>query len=69
MATWPVHIIGDDPGRLTFTVAVDEQQVRVTEEANSPETEIRRRRGSRSCQTDWRCATCIMQRSTATFSA
>jgi putative restriction endonuclease len=38
MASWPVHIVGDDPQALTFTVAVDDQQlVAPTTAGESPE--------------------------------
>jgi putative restriction endonuclease len=44
-AEWPVFIVGDDPGRLTFTVSVDERRFAhlgaVPQDDESPE--IRRR--------------------------
>lgn len=43
IASWPVYIVGDDPGALTFTVAVDERQLAFTAPADDPEVDIRRR--------------------------
>jgi putative restriction endonuclease len=43
-ASWPVYIVGDDPGALTFTVAVDDKQMAMSQPSvETPETEIRRR--------------------------
>ena len=36
MASWPVYIVGDDPGSLTFTVAVDEQQIALPTSVRDP---------------------------------
>jgi len=38
MASWPVHIVGDDPSALTFTAAVDDWQI-ATAPAASPALE------------------------------
>ncbi len=47
---WPVYIVGDDPGRLTFTVSVDERRFASLGAADAPESEeadIRRRYATR----------------------
>jgi putative restriction endonuclease len=45
VAEWPVYIVGDDPGHLTFTVSVEERRFASlgTTPAESDEMEIRRR--------------------------
>jgi hypothetical protein len=44
MASWPVYIVGDEPGALTFRVAVDDRQLAVEgAQQDSSEVEIRRR--------------------------
>lgn len=44
VAEWPVYIVGDDPGRLTFTVSVDERRFASLDPGELPEeAEIRRR--------------------------
>jgi putative restriction endonuclease len=45
VAEWPVYIVGDDPGQLTFTVSVEERLFASLGSVapDSEETEIRRR--------------------------
>lgn len=44
LACWPVYIVGDDPGGLTFTIALDDAAVlRQGRSTETSETEIRRR--------------------------
>lgn len=49
---WPVYIVGDDPGQLTFTVSIDERRFASlgAPSTASEETEIRRRYVTRMCQ-------------------
>jgi putative restriction endonuclease len=49
IAEWPVHIVGDDPARLTFSVSVDERRFASLGAVppDSEETEIRRRYATR----------------------
>jgi putative restriction endonuclease len=42
LVTWPVFIVGDDPGSLTFVVAVDEKHTLVRESLPRADTEARR---------------------------
>jgi len=41
LAVWPVYIVGDDPGRLTFTVSVDDP-IQLSYERDDADDEIRR---------------------------
>jgi len=53
VAEWPVYIVNDDPGRLTFTVSVDDRRFASLGSVDSPdfgETEIRRRYATRHFQ-------------------
>lgn len=53
VAEWPVYIVNDDPGRLTFTVSVDDRRFASLGSVDSPdfgETEIRRRYATRLFQ-------------------
>ena len=43
MALWPVFIVGDDPGSLSFTVAVEDRDIKVDEVQAGTETDLRRR--------------------------
>ena len=46
MAAWPVYVVADNPGRLTFTVAVDDADhvgLGPTEQVREPEEDARRR--------------------------
>ena len=45
MALWPGYIVGDDPGRLSFTVAVEDRNVSLTAVSaeDTAETDLRRR--------------------------
>src|SRR6185295_11675888 len=45
VAEWPIYIVGDDPGQLTFTVSVEERRFASlgSMPPESEETEIRRR--------------------------
>jgi putative restriction endonuclease len=45
MASWPVYIVGDEPSKLTFTVAVDDRQLATvdTTPIEAAEVDIRRR--------------------------
>ena len=49
VAEWPVYIVGDDPGQLTFTVSVEERRFASlgAMPPESEETEIRRRYATR----------------------
>jgi putative restriction endonuclease len=42
MPVWPVFIVGDDPARLSFTVAVDEAHALITSQEPTVVTETRR---------------------------
>jgi putative restriction endonuclease len=44
MASWPVYIVGDEPGKLTFTVAVDDRQLATADATPLEPTEIDIRR-------------------------
>jgi putative restriction endonuclease len=53
IAEWPVYIVGDDPGGLTFTVSVDDRRfasLGSVDIRDSEETEIRRRYATRVFQ-------------------
>src|SRR5438309_5170577 len=43
LAQWPVFVVGDDPGALAFTVAVDDPQVLDGDASVSEEVDARRR--------------------------
>ena len=45
MALWPVFIVGDDPGSLSFTVAVEDRDISLSAvpAEDTAETELRRR--------------------------
>ena len=47
LAAWPVFIRGDDPARLIFTVAVDEQETTIPEGQLNEEANVRQRYATR----------------------
>ena len=51
-AAWPIYIVGDNPGSLTFTVSVDEGQFVSlgTSPDDADQTELRRRYATREFQ-------------------
>jgi putative restriction endonuclease len=44
MPVWPIFIVGDDPGALTFTVAVDDARIPLEESAAVPDSRAEGRR-------------------------
>jgi putative restriction endonuclease len=44
MASWPVYIVGDEPAKLTFTVAVDDRQFAIADATPIEPTEVAIRR-------------------------
>lgn len=53
LVTWPVYVVGDNPGLLTFSILADERaQTEISEHAaavyDSPEAEFRRRYATRA---------------------